>query len=116
MTIRIPQAFTYLLMKLSAFADQLDNPDKKLGRHHALDSYRIVAMLTESEDERVRELARQYNDHEEVAKAISVVREHFVPQNGRGRLRIREHELWQDDLDLERFAREMEAVLQPSRE
>ncbi len=114
--VRIPQAFTYLLMKLNAFADQLDNPNKKLGRHHAIDLYRIVGMLMESEDRAVRELVRQYAEHDEVAKARSIVREHFMPDDGKGRLRSREHELARDDLDLDRFVHEMEALLQPSRE
>jgi hypothetical protein len=35
--VLIPQAFTYLLMKLGAYRDRKDDDDKNFGRHHALD-------------------------------------------------------------------------------
>ena len=48
LAVHVPNPFTYLLMKLHAFRDRKDDPDKRLGAHHALDLYRIVSMLTES--------------------------------------------------------------------
>jgi predicted nucleotidyltransferase len=36
-SVWIPNAFSFLLMKLHACADRLDDEDKQLGRHHALD-------------------------------------------------------------------------------
>jgi hypothetical protein len=50
----VPQAFPYLLMKLHAFDDRKEEVDKDLGRHHALDLYTIVGMMTEKEYERPR--------------------------------------------------------------
>ena len=56
--VRLPGAFTMLLMKLHAFRDRLDDR-KQLARYHALDLYRIVAMLTRDEYDEVRDqLAR----------------------------------------------------------
>src|SRR5207302_1178076 len=52
----IPEAFPYLMMKLHAFDDRKDDADKDLGRHHALDLYTIVGMMTEQEYERAKEL------------------------------------------------------------
>src|SRR5262249_50169132 len=45
----LPQAFSYGLMKLFAFRDRKDDPDPKKdkGRHHVLDLYAIIAMMTE---------------------------------------------------------------------
>lgn len=45
--VYVPQPFTFLLMKLHAFADRSEDVNKDLGRHHALDVYRIVAMLAD---------------------------------------------------------------------
>jgi hypothetical protein len=42
-------------MKLHAFGDRMDDADAYLGRHHALDIYRIVAMLTEGDYTLVRQ-------------------------------------------------------------
>jgi hypothetical protein len=47
--VHVPQAFTYLMMKLFAFRDRKEDEDKHLGRHHALDLYTIVAMQVESD-------------------------------------------------------------------
>ena len=40
---------TYILMKLFAFRGRKDDPAKGMAQHHALDLYRVVAMLTEDE-------------------------------------------------------------------
>ena len=47
--VYVPNPFTYLLMKLHAFRNRKDDPDKRLASHHALDVYRIVSMLTRDE-------------------------------------------------------------------
>jgi len=52
--VDIPSPFTYLMMKVTAYGDQYDNPDKNQGRHHALDIYRIIAMLTEPQFEQTK--------------------------------------------------------------
>lgn len=45
----LPHPYTFLVMKISAFRDQLGDPDKEFGRYHALDLYSILATTTESE-------------------------------------------------------------------
>jgi hypothetical protein len=52
--VTIPHPFSYLLMKLTAYRDRRNDPDKDMGRHHALDVFRIVAMLTEPERDQVQ--------------------------------------------------------------
>ena len=111
--ISVPQAFTYLMMKLIAFRDQLHNPDKDLGRHHALDAYRIVGLLTEAEDEVVRELSEQHRDNHHVIDARQVVAEHFGNVDAIGMLRIREHPLYSDSFRLDEFRRELVALFPP---
>lgn len=57
----MPDAFPYLMMKPFAFHDRRDDPQKDVGRHHALDLYTVVGMMTEGEYDRAvatgRELA-----------------------------------------------------------
>lgn len=110
-TICVPQAFSYLLMKLTAFRDRLDDADKQLGRHHALDVYRIVGMMTRDEDAHVRALSQRFSDHPCVVEARRIAAAYFDETNGVGRLRIREHPLATAALDLERFATELRAIL-----
>lgn len=111
-TILIPQAFTYLLTKLLAFRDRMNDADKALGRHHALDIYRIVGLLTREEDVHVRELSREFGFHPTVNAAREIVEGYFLPMDGIGRIRIREHQLAVPAMDLEQFAKELRELLQ----
>lgn len=108
--VLIPQAFTYLLMKLGAFRDRMNDDDKNFGRHHALDIYRIVGLLTEEEDGHVRQLHAEFADHPTVVEARNVAMTHFVAPDGIGRLRIQEHQLYSAAVNLDRLATELEQL------
>lgn len=107
----IPQAFTYLLMKLCAFRDRMDDAEKDLGQHHALDIYRIIGLLTQDEDADVRSLSAEFAEHPVVIDARQIAATHFVSTDGIGRLRIREHPLSSASLDLDRLAQELKQLL-----
>ena len=112
--VQIPQAFTYALTKLCAFRDRMDDEDKDLGRHHALDIYRIIGLLTQDEDAAVRMLSEEFASHEVVIDAREVAVTHFVDKDGVGRLRIREHALYHTSFDLDRFADELQRLFEES--
>ena len=101
-SVLIPNAFSFLLMKLHACRDRLDDEDKQLGRHHALDVYRVLAMLSEPEDQLVRRLRRDHRDNAAVKRAAEIVAEIFADITGRGVLRMREHALANNDMQVER--------------
>ena len=103
--ILVPQAFTYMLMKLFAFRDRRDDPDKDMARHHALDLYRVAAMMTEVEYEVVRRLATENREASVVREAGRIVAEFFSSSTALGMLRIREHPLYSDDMDIEEVLR-----------
>jgi predicted nucleotidyltransferase len=102
-TVYIPHAFPYLMMKLHAFDDRKDDADKDLGRHHALDLYTIVGMMTEKEYERVKELGAAYAADPRVKRARAIVRDHLAGSTALGILRLREHTLFRQELLLEEF-------------
>jgi hypothetical protein len=109
--VLIPQAFSYLLMKLFAFRDRVSDVDKDLGQHHALDVYRIVGMLKRDEDPHVRELSKEHSMHPKVVDAQNIAREYFVSETGIGRIRIQEHPLFTAEMDLNRFGAELKLLL-----
>ena len=49
-------------MKLFAFRDRFEDPNKKFGRYHALDLYTILATTTEKEWEYTLQLRDQYKN------------------------------------------------------
>ena len=109
----MPQAFPFALMKLGALRDRINDPNKDEGRHHALDLYRIVAMLTEDEDAVASELAKQHADNDILLRAIRVVDELLLPADGLGRIRMLEHPLCPDDADPDWLAAELRRLLRP---
>lgn len=112
--VYVPQPFTYLLMKLLAFRDRCYDERKDMARHHALDVYRIIAMITAEEDSVVRTLAARYFDHLKVVEARRVVGQHFAAPDSLGILRLREHPLSFARMDLDTFRDELSAILPPS--
>lgn len=100
LTVYIPQPFTFLMMKLHAFADRIEDPNKDLGRHHALDVYRIVAMLTAEEYDAVRKNAKRHSNSAAVQRARQIIAEHFSSPTALGTLRLREHASFTTSMDI----------------
>jgi hypothetical protein len=96
----IPGTFTYLMMKVTAFDDQLENNDKQFGRHHALDVYRAIGMMNEKEYEEAKEDSQACRALPQFVRAQGVVKVHFQSQTGLGAIRIREHSLYHDRMQL----------------
>ena len=112
--VDVPQPFTYLLMKLMAFRDRCHDDRKDMARHHALDIYRIIAMITPEEEPVVRALAATHRDHPKVVEARRVVGERFTARDSLGILRLREHQLFFTRMDLDTFRAELSAILPPT--
>ncbi len=102
-TAYVPEAFPYLLMKLSAFADRQADENKDLGRHHALDAYTIVGMMTEPEFDRARELAVRCRSDPHFRRVCDVVAADFASATSLGILRLREHRLSRENFQLDEF-------------
>ena len=97
--VNIPQPFTFLLMKLHAFADRMNDANVGLGRHHSLDVYRIVAMLTEAEFNQVRQMVKKHSTSRPLARAREIIRDHFSSPTTKGLIRLREHALFTARMD-----------------
>jgi len=114
--VHIPQPFTLLLMKLHAFRDRYASENKDMGRHHALDLYRIVAMMTDDEFERTQQRVKQHQDEPAVIEACRIVAEHFESIESLGALRLQEHQLWvrnmETDTTMKTFLSAMEDLFQ----
>jgi hypothetical protein len=102
-TVRLPHPFSYLLMKLTAYRDRKNDAEKDLGRHHALDIYRIVAMLTEPELVEVHELLKVNSGDEQVESCREVVLRDFLDEDPDGVRAMRQHALWREPDQLAPF-------------
>lgn len=105
--VALPHPFSYLVMKLVAFDDVRESERKDLGRHHALDVYRIAAMTNEEQYDQTLRLAMQYRDHESVVRARGVVEASFASSTSIGSLRLREHPTFEKGFPLDQFLAEL---------
>lgn len=101
--VAVPHPFPYLLMKLTAYRDRHNDVDKDLGRHHSLDVFRIVAMLTESERDQIRERLRRLAGNAQVQSCRQLVCTDFASSTASGVLAMRQHPLWQNNEQLPVF-------------
>jgi hypothetical protein len=99
--VYIPHPFTYLLMKLHAFADRLIDPNVDLSRHHSLDVYRIVAMLTEAEFDEVRQKVQTHSNSRPVVRVREIIQTNFSSPTSMGLIRLREHELFTNRMNVD---------------
>lgn len=90
--VLIPRAFPYALMKLGALRDRVNDESKQEGRHHAMDLYRIVGLLTEEEIDVSERLAHEYAGHPEIVEATRTIDTLLAPANGLGRVRLLEYQ------------------------
>ena len=101
--VGIPHPFTYLITKLHAFSDRCADERKDNARHHAIDVFRIVSMMTEDEYNTVKAQVVRFSDDAILQTAQQIVREHFSGREALGLIRIREHDTqlsreWEQDV------------------
>lgn len=101
--VRIPNPFNYLLMKLTAYRDRREDKEKDLGRHHAIDIFRIIAMLTEADADELRQTVAVHAENAQVKSCAALVNSDFSVRTAPGILAMRSHELWQHDEQIEVF-------------
>jgi hypothetical protein len=102
-TIIIPSPFTYLMMKITAFGDQVDSEKRVFGRHHALDVYRIIAMLNEERYALTKEQFKSYANEPSVQHVVALSKELFGSTESPGIMRMREHAFYDTNLDIVAF-------------
>ncbi|WP_319522899.1 hypothetical protein [uncultured Desulfosarcina sp.] len=101
--IFLPHPYTFLMMKLFAFRDRHDDPDKEFGRYHALDLYTILATTTEEEWDYALQLRDQYKNEPFAKEAGKLVSECFSSQERLGMIRLMESPYYRPELQHEDF-------------
>ena len=99
----LPHPYTFLMMKLFAFRDRLEDANKEFGRYHALDLYTILATTTEEEWIYALELRDQQGDQPYVMEAGRLVSEYFSALNRLGMIRLKESPYYRPTLQLDEF-------------
>lgn len=88
--LSIPSAFNYLILKVFALRDQLNEEAKDNGRHHAFDMFATVARMDEEDWKSAGEHLVAHASREYLREAVTIVRELFATKTSSGTIRLRE--------------------------
>jgi len=99
----LPHTYSFLLMKLFAFRDRVNDSEKGFGRHHALDLYTIIGLTTETEWQECLEFSKKMRADAIFVEAGDIITEYFSDKQKLGLLRIQEHEYCRSDFQLDDF-------------
>lgn len=99
----LPHPYTFLLMKLFAFKDRVNDPHKELGRHHALDLYSVIALTNETEWQECGEFSAGLKSDPAIIEVGKIVAEYFSGEEKLGLLRLREHTYFRPEFQLKEF-------------
>jgi hypothetical protein len=111
--VQVPRAFPYVMMKLHAFADRESKGETGKARQHALDLYTVVGIMTEEEYQRAVELGEAHAGDKHVERARAITRDHFSGRTAIGALRLREHELYREEFQLDDFMTVLAEIFPP---
>ena len=101
--VYLPHPLTFVVMKLFAFRDRVNDENKQYGSYHALDIYGIIATISEMEWNRALELRKLHQASEQIKEAGRIVDQYFATLNRQGMVRMRESPYCLDRLQLEEF-------------
>ncbi len=99
----VPHPYTFLMMKLFAFKDRLNDPNKDFGRYHALDLYSILATTMEEEWRYALVLKAQYAAQPYVIEAGTLVSEYFSAPDRPGMIQLKESAYYRHTFQLDEF-------------
>jgi hypothetical protein len=99
----LPHPYTFLMMKLFAFKDRLDDVNKEFGRYHALDLYTILSTTLETEWRQALAFRDQKRDDRYIREAGTLVSKYFSALNRLGMIRLRESRYCRPELQLDEF-------------
>lgn len=99
----LPHPYTFLMMKLFAFRDRLNDTNKEFGRYHALDMYAILATTMEKEWEEALQFRDRYSQEPHVIEARALVSRYFSGLDRLGVIRLRESHYYRPELQIKEF-------------
>jgi hypothetical protein len=101
--IFLPHSFTFLMMKLFAFRDCMNDAAKDYGRHHAIDMYTIVAMMTEVDWDSSVAMYVEHRSDPKIEEACGLIAKLFGSELDFGALRLKENAYYRPEFQVADF-------------
>lgn len=91
----IPSSFNYLILKLHAFRDRVEDASVEFGQHHAYDIFATITNMDHSDWENAEYHLNQSRNLEHIKSSQSIISTFFSEKNRKGILRLQENKLYQ---------------------
>ncbi len=101
--IFLPHSFTFLMMKLFALRDCMNDATKDYGRHHALDMYTVVALMTEEEWDSSVAMYAEHRSDPKIEEACGLIVKLFGSELDFGVLRLKENAYYRPEFQVPEF-------------
>ncbi len=101
--VYLPHPFSFVMMKLFALRDRQNDEAKDYGRHHALDLYTCIALMTEEEWEASKKFKNNFSQNESFKEGSVIANELFASEDSSGILRLKESEYYREDFQVAEF-------------
>jgi hypothetical protein len=101
--IFLPHSFTFLMMKLFAFRDCMNDAAKDYGRHHAIDMYTIVGLMTEKDWDSSLAMYAEHRSDPKIEEACGLIDELFGSELDFGVLRLKENAYYRPEFQVADF-------------
>jgi hypothetical protein len=89
--VYLPHPFSYLVLKLFALRDQVEDEAREYGRYSAFDIFTTIATMTQREWEQATTMKVEHASDEQVVEAARIASVLFSNPESMGTLRLREH-------------------------
>lgn len=93
--IYIPSSYNYIIFKLHAFRDRIEDEAKEYGRHHAYDIFATVTDMDINDWQNAKEHFNNYGNSDYIKSAKNIVRQYFSEATQKGIIRLKENEYYQ---------------------
>jgi hypothetical protein len=90
----VPSSFNYIILKLHAFRDRVNDESVDLGRHHAYDIFAIVTDMDKNDWENAARHLQAEKESDYIKSSITVINEYFSSPTSLGILRLQENQLF----------------------
>lgn len=110
--IYLPSSFSFLVMKLHAFRDRINDTNKEFGKHHAYDIFTTIRNMDEADWKTAVQQRKYYQGKNIFIESNKIVRQFFDSEISNGIIRIKENELFQRrknlfNKDIENFMKDL---------
>jgi hypothetical protein len=93
----LPHPFTFLMMKLFALRDSINDAAKDNGRHHALDIYTIIALMSPEDWDSAVAMRAAHRDDPKVDEACGIIEGLFGSDLDLGTIRLKENPYYRSE-------------------